>query len=299
MKIAIAASPGNLVSAKHLIHALSTSGLDAYGLKFNANWQTLRCSRIDSLLKFGTHIVCLFDAAASGSSWFAFLVGYARGQGRPVALYRVDPDALLPAWLADLHVLDSEDEAVNYYMAERVDWLVKEGRRQARASLLELGISWHSESMVQCVRDGDIRAVELFIKSGFPVDLRDKHGVPIICLAARTKHKAVAALLLDYGVDVDSRSDDRGYSALMDAVQQGDEAMLRLLLEHGADVNIQSKDGQTALILAIGRNDLELTSLLLENGANPQLTDKLGLSALKYARLFNKPEILALLDSLA
>jgi len=82
----------------------------------------------------------------------------------------------------------------------------------------------------------------------------------------------------------------------MDATQLGDEIILRFFLDRGADLNLTSKDGQTALILAVGRNDSTLTKLLLEKGANVEITDKLGLSALKYAKLFHNQAILDLFD---
>jgi hypothetical protein len=213
-----------------------------------------------------------------------------------LCLYRRDGDLKLPPWLSDLPVLDDTDEAANYYLAERVDWLVREELRQARNTLLELGISWHSESMIQCLKDGNTKAVGLFLKSGYPVDLRDKHGVPLLGLAARAKNLAMVGFLLDHRCDIDLRSDDRGYTALMDAAQQGDEGLLRYLLSRGANPDLQSKDGQTALILSVGRNDVTMSRLLLEYGADADIPDKLGLTAKKYARLFHHPELLGLFD---
>lgn len=276
--------------------ALSASGISSYGLRFNARWQTLKRSRIDSYFKPATHIICILDTETLEAPWFAFVIGYTRGQGRPLCLYRKDGDLKLPPWLSDLHILDDTDEAANYYLAERVDWLVREELRQARSTLLELGISWHAESMIQCLLDGNLKAIGLFLKSGYPVDLRDKHGVPLLCLAARAKNLAMVGFLLDHHCDVDIKSDDRGYTALMDAAQQGDEGLLRYLLSRGANPDIQSKDGQTALVLSVGRNDVSMSRLLLESGADPDLPDKLGLSARKYTKLFHHPELVALFD---
>lgn len=296
MKIAVTASSGTVELAKLLISALSASGISSYGLRFNASWQTVKRSRIDSYFRPATHILCVLDKKILEASWFSFVIGYARGQARPLCLYRQDGDITLPPWLSDLPVLDDTDEAANYYLAERVDWLVREELRQARSTLLELGISWHAESLIQCLKDGDTRAVDLFLRSGFPVDLRDKQGVPLLCLAARAKNLNMVNFLLDHHSDVNIRSDDRGYTALMDSAQQGDESLLRCLLARGANPDIQSKDGQTALILSVGRNDVPMTRLLLENGADPDLPDKLGISARKYARLFHQPEVMALFD---
>lgn len=296
MKIAVTASPGTVGLAKELMHSLSASGISSYGLRFNAAWRTLKRARIDSYFRPATHILCAIDAETLDAPWFAFVIGYARGLGRPLCLYRKDGDLKLPLWLSDLHVLDDSDEAANYYLAERVEWLVREELRQARSNLLELGISWHAESMIQCLLDGDLKAIGLFLKSGYPVDLRDKKGVPLLCLAARAKNLAMVGFLLDQHCTIDIQSDDRGYTALMDAAQQGDEGLLRYLLSRGAKPDIQSKDGQTALVLSVGRSDVAMSRLLLDYGSDPDLPDKLGLSARKYAKLFHKPELLALFD---
>jgi len=118
--------------------------------------------------------------------------------------------------------------------------------------------------------------------------------VPLLCLAARGKHRAVAELLLGRGARIDLQSEDRGYSPLMDAAQAGSADLVGLFLESGASPDLVSKDGQTALVVAVGRNDAEVARLLVSGGADPDLADKLGLTARKYAALFKNPAILSL-----
>ncbi len=71
------------------------------------------------------------------------------------------------------------------------------------------------------------------------------------------------------------------------------------LIAVGADVNLKSKDGQSALVIAVGLNDKETVEELLKAGANPDDPDALGASARKYASLFNKPGMMALFDKYA
>jgi len=291
------ASPDNATLAQDLARSLAARGIPAYGLRFNAGWRGESRSRIDSLFRPASHALFVVDAPSAESAWFAYAVGSWRGCGRPLALYRVAQSWLQPAWLADLHVLDAPDEVLRYYEVEQSDWNAQEERRQSRASLLENGISWHLDSLVQVVRDGDAAAVDLFLKSGFPPDTRDKNGVPLLCLAARSRHHPVLELLLERGAPIDQPGDDRGYTALMDAAQQGDGTAVAMLLARGADPDVRSKDGQTALVLAVGRNDAPMSRRLIESGADPDIPDKLGLSARKYAGLFKNPDILSALDS--
>ncbi len=56
-------------------------------------------------------------------------------------------------------------------------------------------------------------------------------------------------------------------SALMVACEWGDETQVADLLEQGADVNLATKDGETALYYACTDGNLELVKLLLAHGA--------------------------------
>ena len=294
LKIAVVASPGSILMAKETIGKLKAEGYNTVGLKFNDSWQDVPRAGIDSMLSGVTHFLCILEHGDGDRSWLAFIVGLARGKSVHLALKKPEPAWKPKPWIADILTFDDEQELVRFYRSESVEWKIREGRQFAKATLLELGISWHGESLCQCVKDGNTKAVELFLLSGFPPDARDKFGVPILCLAARSKHRSIVELLLDQGAFVDAQSDDRGYSSLLDAAQQGDHGIVELLLERGANPDTQSKDGQTALILAVGRNDGPMVSTLLARGADPEITDKLGLSARKYAKLFNHPAILAL-----
>jgi len=204
----------------------------------------------------------------------------------------VNPDLPVPGYLSGVPLFDSVDSTAVYYETERAEWLIKEERRSARAALLETGIPFRSESLAECCREGDGKSVELFLKAGMIPDMRDRAGVTLLGLAIRNKHSAVAELLVTHGAAMDLQSEDRGYSALMDAAATGSLDLVEYLLKKGANPNLVSKDGQSALVIGVGRNDVPLCRKLLDYGADPELADKLGFSARKYAELFHNPEML-------
>ena len=296
MTVAVLASPGDERTLLGILEALAGAGIDAYGLKMRATWESIPRDRVTARLEKASHYIALASAESLGSSWFSFAVGYGYSRGSKFALYRFDSAAAFPRYLSGLPVFDGLEELAAYYLAEREDWRIQEERRVSRAALLEMGISVHNDSLAQCARDGDTKAVELFMKAGFLPDSRDKYGVPLLCLAARGKHRAVAEILLDQGAQIDAQSEDRGYSPLMDATQAGSTDLVELFLGRGAKPDLKSKDGQTALVVAVGRNDAEVAGLLVAGGADPDLPDKLDLSARKYANLFKNPKMLALFD---
>ena len=88
----------------------------------------------------------------------------------------------------------------------------------------------------------------------------------------------LARVILDLGVDV-NQADDRGNTALHDAVRTGFQSVVDLLAQHGADLDVPNDRGQTPLVLAetslpvIGSNGLrstqpEIAARLRELGAD-------------------------------
>ena len=295
MTIAVLASPEDDQTLRQILQTLADAAVDAYGLKIHPSWESVAPDRLVARFERASHFIALATQASIGSPWFTFAVGYGYSRGAQLSLYRSDPTLAFPRFLAGLPVFDDLEELSAYIVAEKVNWLIEDVRRGSRTTLLELGISVHNDSLALCAAEGDTKAIELFMKAGFSPDSRDKHGVPLLCLATRGKHRAVAEVLLARGADIDLQSEDRGYSPLMDAALAGSADLVGFFLEKGALPDLTSKDGQTALVVAVGRNDAKSAALLLAAGADPDLEDKLGLSARKYAALFKNQGISALL----
>ncbi|HOX48864.1 MAG TPA: ankyrin repeat domain-containing protein [Spirochaetales bacterium] len=293
MNVAVLASPDDVASLVPILDVLRQVGAPAYGLKIRDSWESLPRGEIFRRVDKASHFLVLCSRGSAAKSWFSFAAGFGVGRGSRTALFRLEPSWDPPPYLATLPILDDLEELASYFRLERAEWLVQETRRNARSALLEMGISFHADSLAQCVRDGDLKAVELFLRAGHHPDARDRHGVPLLCLAARGRHLSVANLLVEAGASLDLQSEDRGYSALMDAVHSGAAEIVELLLSRGAALDLRSKDGQTALVVAVGKGDARMAKRLLDFGADPDAADKLGLSARRYAALFKDPAMLA------
>src|SRR5688572_7156023 len=87
-------------------------------------------------------------------------------------------------------------------------------------------------------------------------------------------------------------------SDLIQAVQSGDRALVRVLLQKAPDVNVAEPDGTTALHWAVRADDAELIQLLLDSGASPTTSNRYGVTPLALAATNGSPSaILALLKA--
>jgi hypothetical protein len=234
---------------------------------------------------------------------FVFLAGFACGSGLPVAVYGEEAAASIPAELASSFKILKDKKSLIRYLEQ--EWEAEKRREVSREAgtakdtLLRMGISVTKESLIRCVRQGTASEFSLFLAAGFSPDARDEAGVTLLNLAAREGNLDMLQTLVEAGAQVNLLSEDRGSSALLDAVMIRRPDLVRVLMEAGADVNLKTKDGQSALVIAVGAGDEACVEMLLKAGADPDDADALGVSARKYANLFHNSALMALFDTYA
>jgi len=112
--------------------------------------------------------------------------------------------------------------------------------------------------------------------------------------AARREQSESAAILLDYGANVNSRTLS-GITPLHEAVQSNQLEVARFLLAHGAQVNLAAADGMTPLHKAVIKGYLASTWLLLEQHALVNAQTSSGRTPLHWAALKGYNAIVELL----
>ena len=109
-------------------------------------------------------------------------------------------------------------------------------------------------------------------------------------VAIREKRFTQVKLLLDIGVDVNRRGEDRR-TALMQLCLLEDETKAakyaKMLIGHGAKVGLKDKQGLTALCYACKHGQEQIVSILLQEECNFDLNsqDKQGNTAIHYAAM--------------
>ena len=73
--------------------------------------------------------------------------------------------------------------------------------------------------------------------------------------------------LLAAGADPNKYKDSAGWTALIRAAFWGRDSTVSILIHHGADLNIQTKDGETALEMAASGEYYDVILILMEAGA--------------------------------
>jgi ankyrin repeat protein len=147
------------------------------------------------------------------------------------------------------------------------------------------------------------RIVELLIRGGANVDLRDRYNMTALLYAANRPipQNTVLKLLRAAGATPEAR-DYGGNGLIFYAIQHHQYARIPALLSVGANINERDQEGRTVLMRATRSMDRRAVPYLLQHGANPNLTDREGRTALMYAVLrksdyLDEPNITALLSA--
>ena len=292
MKIVILYEKTEKKISEAAAHIIESHQCDVVYYQADKLWEAAACSPI-TLLQSASHILFIFGKNTPMlAPGFIFFLGLAIGRNLPILTLGQGSTLPLPENCKQFIIPLALDIFEDYFIKEQQNFLTVERKRIAREQLLDSGFPCCESNFVASVEEGKYEIVRLFLEAGYDASQRDTRGTPVLSLAIRNSHYEIVSLLLEYGAEINLCAEDRSYSALMEAAQIGDLKTSELLLSKNADTNIQSKDGQTALILAVGRQDVKMVKLLIEHHADWNIADRLGMSALGYAKLFHNKDIL-------
>lgn len=157
-------------------------------------------------------------------------------------------------------------------------------------------VSLHQTPLISAIKTQIPRIVEMLLNAGADPNFQDHNGNTALMFAMQDGNQEIVKLLLA-NVANPNIQNKRGNTALMGAIYYGKDAVVPLLIEYGAHINLKNKDGDTALIIAAGKGNSNSVRLLLENSADKTITNNGGKTALDIAKEKNNPAIINLLQN--
>ncbi|MBQ9238306.1 MAG: ankyrin repeat domain-containing protein [Treponema sp.] len=252
--------------------------------------------RLIPLLKACDHCVIFFTGETLLGGATAFTAGYCTGKG--IVVYGVGNRAvLMNAGIPAVACYETETAFFDYLRKSYRTLQREQNRFDAYRYLFDHGVPFTPDSFASCITQDKTTLCHYFVVAGMGVNVRTSDGTPMLNVASRAENIVVAEWLLKNGADVNAVSDDRGYTAIMDAVWRGNKELVQLFIDWNAELDTVSKEGQTMLVLAVGMGRKDICQILTENGENPDIEDAMGMSAYAYAKLFKRDDIVAILEA--
>jgi ankyrin repeat protein len=133
--------------------------------------------------------------------------------------------------------------------------------------LIEAGASWEIKTFHNTIAGGDLETVEFFLDDGADLNERSgQWGFHALLFAAQYGHTEIGELLIDRGADV-YLGDYYGDCALNVAAYFGQLEFVIMLIDRDVNINTPNAKGKTALVHSISQKHSEVEALLRAAGA--------------------------------
>jgi len=155
----------------------------------------------------------------------------------------------------------------------------------------------NNHALHRACRLNGIEIVELLLDYGLDINSRNENNKTPLMIAVYRNSTELSKILLDRGADINARSNNEK-TVLMHTTYNS-SIILSLLIEKGKQhIDAQDNKGNTMLMKAVHRNNIAIVKLLLEKNANINIKDKEGWTALMIAESTRNKRIIQLLQDM-
>ncbi len=164
----------------------------------------------------------------------------------------------------------------------------------AKKDLQRMNIPFTTDSFLQSAKDGNNEVLKLFLDAGMNVNERNEKGRTALLEAVAANRPETVRTLLERGADPNADAED-GRPPVLIASLEGSAEVVSALLSKGASTESAGKDGMTLLMAAARGGNATLVKRLLDEGANVNAADIYGNTPLINATLTGQVEIAKML----
>jgi len=153
------------------------------------------------------------------------------------------------------------------------------------------GIPYSDQTFLTEASKNNEEIVDLFIRAGANLSAKNEKGQTALIIAAEKGYSNTVAKIAKINPSLLKDADNNGNTALMTAVRQGHEDIVKLLRENGSDVNyiVPSREGAASALQAaldtsnFKDENMRIMQYLLQNGANAKSRNASGRFPLLFA----------------
>ena len=136
-------------------------------------------------------------------------------------------------------------------------------------------------ALIKACERGETELLTSLLKSNDAnINAKDRYGRSLLILACEKGHEDIAKLLIDQRAELEARCLRDGATALIRNACVGNVAINNYLIQASAGLNIQDKEGKTALMCAVEFNHSDIALALVRAGAGLDIQSTTGRSAL-------------------
>ncbi|MGG0033331.1 ankyrin repeat domain-containing protein [Priestia megaterium] len=189
-------------------------------------------------------------------------------------------------------------------------------REEAREELAKLNIKYSPKNFIESVENNDIRALELFLKSGIDPNVNSTLGNTALLEATKEENLKMIQMLTENGADptvkntlgenallyaavspslnealkiflndkkLDINKTIMGNSIIMIAAEEANKSAFNQILNRKPDITLKNKNGESLLHSAVRGEDKQIVKEVLALGVNPNVADSKGITPLSIA----------------